>query len=385
MDFDLTTEQTMFQNMAKDFAKRNIQPVAKEDDHNEHYRPEILKELANQGLLGAPIPQAYQGLEADHICYAAICEEIACASAGIALAAFTAHTSLFQLQLLAFGNDEQKKKYLPRAAAGEILGCCALNGPVAGSEALSFETKAAQNGSDWVLNGRENWVFNGGIADVAMVFAVTNPTEGTKSLAAFLVEKGTPGLSSQDIKRKMGLRAGNAAVLSLQNCKVPGQNLIGKVGDGLKIAQAALDDERYSSAAVSLGVGRACIEATTQYAQQRRQFGKPVGTFPMIQEAIAEMITDTEAARYLVYQAGHLKNQGNSSSSRIAAAKYFASEAALKAGQIGLLVHGAYGYSDEYPIHRFFRDARGVSLIGGASQVQKMAVAGHALDLKVIG
>jgi alkylation response protein AidB-like acyl-CoA dehydrogenase len=381
MDFDLTEEQVMFRNMAKAFAEREILPVTAEDDRNAHYRPEIIQKMAPLGLLAAPIPEEYGGLGVDNICYALICEEIAHASPGVFTTALTVHTSLFQLALLQAMNEEQKKKYFPRMTKGELLGCFALTEPNVGSDAASMETSAVQKGDHWVLNGNKMWISSGGVADLALVFAQTDKSKAHRGIAAFLVERGMPGFSSRDIHGKMGLRDSNTAELILQDCQVPEGNLIGQVGDGFKLAMYGLDCGRMSTAAACVGVSQAAIDASVKYAQERKQFGKVIGSFQLVQEMIADMIVETEAARFLVHRVGHLRNKGQASTREAAIAKYYASEVSLRVAKLAIQVHGGYGYSDEYPVERCLRDAMGLTLYEGTSQIQKLIVARYALGI----
>lgn len=381
MDFDLTEEQIMFRNMARAFAQREILPVTKEDDRNAYYRPEIIQKMAPLGLLAAPIPQEQGGLGVDNICYTLICEEIAYASPGVFTTALTVHTSLFQLALLQAMSEDQKKKYFPRTTKGELLGCYALTEPNVGSDAASIETNAVQKGDYWVLNGNKMWISNGGVADLALVFAQTDRSKAHRGIAAFLVERGAPGFSSRDIHGKMGLRDSNTAELIFQDCKVPAENLIGKVGEGFRVAMYGLDCGRMSTAAACVGVSQRAIDASVKYAQERKQFGKAIGSFQLVQEMIADMIVETEAARLLVHRVGHLRNTGQPGSREAAIAKYYASEVSLRVSKLAIQVHGGYGYSDDYPVERCLRDAMGLTLYEGTSQVQKLIVARAALGI----
>lgn len=382
MDFDLTEEQLMYRNTAKDFAQREIVPVAREDDRNEYYRAETIQKMGSLGLLAAPIPEEYGGAGVDHISYVLICEEIASASASIFTTALTVHTSLFQLALLQVMSEEQKRKYFPRITKGELLGCFALTEPNVGSDAASIEATAVLQGDHWVLNGNKMWISNGGIADLALVFAQTDKSKGHRGIAAFLVERGMPGFSSRDIHGKMGLRSSNTAELILDDCQVPAENLIGQVGDGFKTAMYGLDCGRMSTAAACVGVSQAAVEASIKYAQERKQFGRAIGSFQLVQEMIADMIIETEAARFLVLRVGHLKNKAESYTKEAAMAKYYASEVSLRVTKLAIQVHGGYGYSDEYPVERYLRDAMGMALYEGTSQVQKLIVSRDALGIR---
>jgi alkylation response protein AidB-like acyl-CoA dehydrogenase len=279
-------------------------------------------------------------------------------------------------------SEEQKKKYFPRTTKGELLGCFALTEPNVGSDAASIESSATLQGDHWILNGNKMWISNGGIADLALVFAQTDKGKGHRGIAAFLLEKGMPGFSSRDIHGKMGLRSSNTAELVFDDCHVPAENLIGQVGDGFKIAMFGLDCGRSSTSAACVGVSQAAIDASVKYAQERKQFGRAIGGFQLIQEMIADMIIETEAARFLVLRVGHLKNKGEPSTTRAAMAKYYASEVCLRVAKLAIQVHGGYGYSDEYPVERYLRDAMGMALYEGTSQVQKLIVSREALGIR---
>jgi alkylation response protein AidB-like acyl-CoA dehydrogenase len=237
-----------------------------------------------------------------------------------------------------------------------------------------LRTTAIRRNKSWLLNGSKTWISNGGIADLALIFAQTDPAQKQRGIAAFLVERATPGYSTQDIKGKLGLRASNTAELILENVEVPDENLLGKVSEGFSIAMSALDNGRYGVAAGCVGIGEACIEASVKYAKERHQFGRPIASFQLVQEMIADMIVETQAARLLVYRAGHVKNQGKKSTVETSIAKLYASEAALRAADRAIQIHGGYGYSDEYPVERYWRDARVGTLYEGTSQIQKLII-----------
>lgn len=382
MDLSLSDEQVMFRDMAREFAEREIAPVVREDDRVENYRAEITKRMASLGLLGAVVPQEYGGLGVDYVCYELICEEIARVSAAVFTTALTVHVSLFQTPIVEWGSEELKQRYLHRTARGELLGCFGLTEPNIGSDAAGIETSAVLDGDHWVLNGNKMWISNGGIADLALVFAQTDRTKRHRGIVALVVERGMPGFSSRDIRDKMGLRASNTAELIFRNCRVPAENVVGDVGNGFRVAMSALDNARCSTAAACVGIAQACIDACVKYAQERRQFGKPIGSFQLVQEMIADMIVETEAARFLVYQAGYRKSKGLPIVREASIAKYYASAVALRAAQNAIKVHGAYGYSSDYPVERYYRDAMGLSIYEGTSEVQKLIIAREALGIR---
>jgi alkylation response protein AidB-like acyl-CoA dehydrogenase len=381
MDFDMSDEQTMFRNMAREFALREIIPVAAEDDKNAHYRPETVQKMAALGLLGAPMPQEYGGLGVDYITYLCVCEEIARASAGVFTTCLTVHTSLFQLPILQFGNDELKQRYLPRTTKGELLGCFGMTEPNTGSDVASIELSATSSGNNWILNGTKMWISSGGVADLALVIAQTDKSKRHRGMAAFLVERGTPGFSSSDIHGKMGLRDSNTAELIFENCQVPAENIVGEIGEGFKVGMYALDCGRLSTAAACVGVSQASIDAAVQYAQERIQFGKPIASFQLIQEMIADMVVETEVARNYVFRAADLKNKGLPFVKEASIAKYYAAEVALRSAQKAIKIHGGYGYSNDYPVERYYRDAMGLCLYEGTAEIQKLIIGREILGI----
>jgi len=380
MDFDLTEEQIMIRNLVKDFAKNEIIPKARDDDRNERFPGDILEKMAPLGLLGAPLPEKYGGMGIDYIAYSLMTEEIGYASAALR-STVSVHTSLFQQTLNRWGTEEQKQKYLPRTTKGEILGCFATTEPNVGSDISSIETSAVLGGGKWRLNGNKMWISNGGVAGVALIFAQTDKAKKHRGLAAFLVERGTPGFSSRDIHGKLGQRSANTAELILEDCLVPAENVLGQVGDGFKIAMTAFDNGRLCVAAGCVGLAQACIDASVLYAQTRQQFGKPIGSYQLVQEIIADMIVETEAARFLTYRAAHLKNKGVPSTVETSMAKYYASEVALRAANNAIQVHGGYGYSDEYPVERYYRDTKASTLVEGTSQMHKLIIGRNATGI----
>ena len=381
MDFDLTPEQVMVRDMAREFALREIVPVAKEDDTDEHYRPETTQKMAALGMLGAPLPQEYGGAGFDYITYLLICEEIAKASAGVFTTCLTVHTSLFQMPILRFGSDKLKRKFLTRTTKGELLGCFAMTEADSGSDVASLDMSARPDGKDWLLKGNKMWISNGGIADVALIFAQTDKAKRHRGITAFLVERNTPGFSSRNIHGKLGLRDSNTAELILQDCRVSAENLLGGVGEGFKVGMYALDCARLSTAAACVGVAQAAIDAAVKYARERKQFGKPIAGFQLIQEMVADMVAETEAARYVVYHAGHLKTREAPLVREASIAKYFAAEVAVRATQKAVKIFGGYGYSNEYPVGRYLRDAVGLQLYEGTAEIQKLIIGRETLGI----
>ena len=380
MDFDLTEEQIMIRNLMKDFAENEILPKARDDDRNERFPGDILDKMAPLGLLGAPLPEKYGGMGIDHIAYVLLIEELGRVSFALR-SIVSVHISLFQKTLNQWGTEEQKQKYLPRATKGEILGCFATTEPNVGSDIASIETSAVLDKGKWRLNGNKMWISNGGVADVALIFAQTDKAKKHRGITAFLVEKGTPGFSSTDIHGKLGLRSANTAELILEDCVVAEENVLGQVGKGFKIAMTAFDNARLCVAGGCVGLAQACIDASVLYAQTRQQFGRPIGSYQLVQEMIADMIVETEAARFLTYRAAHLKNKGMPHTVETSMAKYYASEVALRAANNAIQVHGGWGFSDEYPVERYYRDVKVATLLEGTSQMHKLIIGRNATGL----
>ena len=369
MDFDLNEEQTMIRTAARDFAEKEAAPCARDNNRNETYPADLVRKMGEMGFLGLNLPAKYGGGDADYISYCVMLEELGRVDMGLSVTV-SVHLSLGGKTILKWGTDEQKGKYLPRMVSGEILGCLATTEPNVGSDASSIETSAVLKGDEWILNGDKMWISNGGVAGVAIVIAQTDRSKGGKGLTAFLIDRGTPGFSTKDIHNKLGARSSNTAELIFEDCRVPEENVIGPVGKGMSVALSAFDNARLGVAARTIGVAQACIDASVSYAQTRQQFGKPIGSFQLIQELIADMTVQTEAARLLVYRAAALKDKGDPATVQTSMAKYYASEIALKAANSALQIHGSYGY----PVERYFRDIRVSSILEGTSQVHKLII-----------
>ncbi len=381
MDFELTEEQKLIKDTVRKFADEVIVPVARENDINEHFPLEILKKMAPLGLLGGPIPEEYGGAGLDFISDGIIFEEIGKADSSIRTT-LSVQVHLVGLAILNWGSEEQKEKYLPRLCKGEILGCFALTEPGAGSDASNLSMTANLTDKGWVLNGTKTWISNGSIADISIVFAQTEISKGHKGIAAFIVEKGMHGFTTKEIKGKLGLRSSDTAEIIFEDCIIPKDALLGKVGDGFKVAMSALDNGRYGVASGCVGIIQGCIDECVKYAKERHQFGKPIGSFQLIQEKIARMVVDCNASRLLVYRAGDLKNKGVKNTLETSIAKYFASEAAVRAATEAIQIFGAYGYSNEYPVERYLRDAKVATIYEGTSEIQKLVIGHHTLGIK---
>lgn len=373
MNFDLTSEQEMIKKAAKDFADNEIMPGARDRDRQEIFPWDLIGEMAELGFLAPTLPEKYGGMGLDFISEAIIFEEIGRADSSIRTT-LSVQVSLTELPILNFGTEDQKQKYLPRLAGGEWIGCFGLTETEAGSDAANQQTRAVKDGNEWILNGHKIWISNGGVADLALVFAQTDLELKHRGIAAFLVETDTPGFSTQDIHNKLGLRSSNTAELILEDVRVPAENRVGEVGQGFKIAMWSLDQGRFGVASGCVGIIQGCIDASVKYATEREAFGQQIAGFQLVQELIAGMVLDCEAARLLVYRAGHLKNKGVPNTRETSLAKWYASEAAVKAALDAIQVHGGYGYSDEYPVERYLRDAKVATLYEGTTQIQKLII-----------
>ena len=373
MDFEFTEEQAMIRATIRDFAEKEVAPAARDNNRHERFPADIVKKLGELGILGLNLPPEYGGGGADHMSYCIMLEELAHADLGVAVTA-TSHLSLGSKTIVQWGSEAQKQKYLPRLASGEILGCLATTEPNVGSDISSIETSATLKGDEWVLNGNKMWISNGGVAGIAIIIAQTDKSKGYKGLTAFIIERDTPGFSSSDIHNKLGIRSSNTAELIMEDCHVSQENVLGAVGKGMSVALSAFDSARLGVAARTVGVAQACVDASVAYAQTRKQFGKFIGSFQLIQELIADMTVETDAARLLVYRAATMKDKGNPATLETSMAKYYSSEIALKAANSAIQVHGSYGYSDEFPVERYFRDVRVSSILEGTSQVHKLII-----------
>jgi butyryl-CoA dehydrogenase len=381
-DLALTEEQELAQRTARDFAREKVLPLAHEIDEKEKVPPELIAEMASLGFLGIYVPDSYGGAGLDALSYALVCEEInrACASTGVVM---STHVSLVVDPLLHWGSEAQKDRFLRPLATGEKLGCFALSEPASGSDAAAMRTSARRDGDAWVLNGTKNFITNGASADLALVFAQTDAKTGKRGIAAFVVEKGTPGFSVGKLEHKLGIRGSDTAQLLFQDCRVPAANLLGEAGGGFKIALATLDGGRISIAAQAVGIARACIEDSLAYAKEREAFGKKIVEFQAIQWKLADMATEIDAARLLTYRAAWLKQQGRPHTAEGAKAKLFASEMARRQTAEAIQILGGYGYTKEFPVERYYRDAKITEIYEGTSEIQRMVIARSILGRQV--
>ncbi len=377
MDFELTDEQRLIRETARAFTDNEIVERARENDRNEHFDLELIAKLADQGYLGAIVPREYGGAGLDYLTYAVIVEEVGRGCSAMRTV-ISVQTSLVCSSILLWGTEEQKQRYLPKLCSGEWLGCFGLTEPDTGSDAANQKTRARKVNGGWRINGSKMWISMGNYAKLALIFAQTDPEKAHRGLACFLVETDQPGFQPQPIHHKMGLRGSDSAAISLDDVEVSDDALLGAVGDGFKVAMTALDSGRYSVAAGCVGICQGSLEASVRYSKERIQFGRPIASFQLVQEMISDIAVQTDAARLLVWRAGHLKDTGKPSTTETSMAKLFATEAAVHCANTAIQVHGGSGYVDDYPVERYFRDVRVTTLYEGTSQIQKLII-GRAL------
>jgi butyryl-CoA dehydrogenase len=377
VDFDLSDEQRLVRETARAFTDNEIVARARDNARSGHFDLELVGKLAAQGYLGAIVPPQYGGAGLDHLTYALVVEEIGRGD-GAMRTVVSVQTSLVCGSILRWGTEAQKRRYLPKLCGGEWLGCFGLTEPEAGSDAASQRTRATRVDGGWRLNGAKMWISLGNVARVALIFAQTDPEQGHRGLACFLVDTEHAGYQAQEIEHKMGLHGSDTAAISLDDVFVPDDAVLGEVGRGFKIAMSALDGGRYSVAAGCVGVCQGSLDASVAYAQQREQFGRPIASFQLVQAMLAEMRVRTDAARLLVWRAGLLRDQGRPCTTEISIAKLYATEAAVWCSNEAIQVHGGAGYVDDHPAERWFRDARVTTLYEGTSQIQKLII-GRAL------
>ena len=377
MDFELTDEQRLVRETARAFTDNEIVERARENDRNEHFDLELVGKIAAQGYLGAIVPREYGGAGLDYLTYGLIVEEIGRGDSAMRTVV-SVQTSLVCSALVRWGTEEQKQQYLPKLCSGEWLGCFGLTEPDAGSDAANQRTRAKKTDSGWVINGAKMFISMGNHARLALVFAQTDPDLAHRGLACFLVDTDQPGYQPSAIHHKLGLRGSDTAEISLNDVEVPDDAILGEIGDGFKVAMSSLDSGRYSVAAGCVGICQGCLDASIRYSKERQQFGRPIAGFQLVQEMIADMALETDAARMLVWRAGYLKDQGKPNTTETSIAKLFATEAAVRCANAAIQVHGGSGYVDDYPVERYLRDARVTTLYEGTSQIQKLII-GRAL------
>ncbi|MGM9985901.1 MAG: acyl-CoA dehydrogenase [Bacillaceae bacterium] len=375
MHLHFTQEQQMLREMIREFAQKEITPFIPQMEAS-IFPHRIIEKMGELGLMGIPIPTNYGGAGMDFISYIIAIHELSRISATVGVI-LSVHTSVGTNPILYFGTEEQRKKYVPKLASGNYLGAFALTEPTAGSDAASLKTKAEKQGDHYILNGSKVFITNGGEADTYIVFASTNPTLKTKGISAFIVEKNTPGLIIGKDEQKMGLHGSRTVQLFFENAIVPKENLLGQEGEGFKIAMSNLDVGRIGIAAQALGIAEAAVEYSTVYAKQRHQFGKPIITQQGVGFKLAEMATNVEAARLLIYRAASLRQQGIVCGKEASMAKLFASNVAVEASIEAVQIFGGYGYTKEYPVERLFRDAKICQIYEGTSEIQRIVISKH--------
>jgi len=383
MDFQLTDEQRLISESAREFADREILPRVRDNDRAGRFDRELASKLGEVGYLGAPVAEEYGGRGLDYIGYGLIVEQVGRADSS-ARTVVSVQTSLVAGSIEKWGSEEQRRKWLPRLCSGEALGCFGLTEPDTGSDAANLRTRATRTDSGWSISGQKMWISLGNFAEVALIFAQTDPEKKHRGLACFLVPTANEGFTTQEIHGKLGLRSSDTAELSLDGVEVGEEAMLGEIGDGFKVAMSALDNGRYSVAAGCVGICDGCVDASVAYATEREQFGVPLARFQLVQEMIADMIVKRDAGRMLVYRAGMLKDEGKPNTTETSVAKLYATEAAVECANLAIQVHGGAGYVDDYPVERYLRDARVTTLYEGTSQIQKLIIGRAATGINAM-
>jgi butyryl-CoA dehydrogenase len=383
LDFQLTDEQRLISESAREFCDKEIAPRVRENDRAGRFDRELASMIGEIGYLGATVSEEYGGRSLDYLSYALIVEQVGRVDSS-ARTVVSVQTSLVAGSIERWGTEEQKREWLPRLCSGEALGCFALTEPDAGSDPSSLRTRATKTDSGWTITGNKMWISMGNVCDVALVFAQTDPGQKHKGLACFLVPTANDGYSSQEIHGKLGLRSSDTAEISLDEVEVGEDAMLGEIGDGFKVAMSALDNGRYSVAAGCVGICDGCVEASVAYAKERQQFGVPIASFQLVQELIADQIVKRDAARLLVYRAGELKDRGVRNTVETSIAKFYATEAAVECANAAIQVHGGSGYVDDYPVERYLRDARVTTLYEGTSQIHKLIIGRDATGINAM-
>ncbi len=374
MDFRPTESQELIAQTVRDFAEKNIRPYLMEWDESQRFPIEVFKKLGELGLMGVLVPEKYHGAGLGYFEYVTAIQELArvCGSVGLSMAA---HNSLCTGHILYFGNEEQKKKYLPKLATAEWIGAWGLTEANTGSDALRMRVVAKQDGDYWILNGAKNWITHGISGNVAVVLARTGELLDSRGITAFIVERDTPGFKAGKKENKLGMRASETAEMIFEDCRVHKSQIMGNVGDGFIQAMKVLDGGRISIAALSLGIAKGAFDASVKYSQEREQFGQPISNFQAISFKLADMATQIEAAELLILQASDLKNRGEKMTRQSAFAKYYASEVAVRCSTEAVQIFGGYGYTKDFPVEKFYRDSKLCTIGEGTSEIQKLVIA----------
>lgn len=378
-DFSATETQQSVKAMVRDFAEKNIRPHIMEWDEAQHFPIELFKQLGELGLMGVLVPEEYGGSGLGYQEYVDVIVEVArvCGSIGLSLAA---HNSLCTGHILAFANEEQKQKWLPKLATAEWIGAWGLTESNTGSDALRMMTTAVEDGNDYIINGAKNWITHGKSSDIAVVMVRTGDQGSSNGISAIVVERGTPGFTAGKKENKLGMRASETTEMIFDNCRVPKANLLGNVGEGFKQAMKVLDGGRISIAALALGIAKGAFDAAVAYSKQRQQFGQPISSFQAISFKLADMATEIEAAELLIRQASDLKNRHLPMTKESAMAKYFASEVSVKVATDAVQIFGGYGYTKDFPVEKFYRDSKLCTIGEGTSEIQKIVIAREILS-----
>lgn len=378
MNFQKTENQQMIAEMVRNFGDKHIRPKMMEWDESQEFPIEVFKEMGKLGLMGVLVPEVYGGSGFGYYEYVTAIEELAKIDGSIGLS-MAAHNSLCTGHILAFANEEQKQRWLPKLATAEWIGAWGLTEPNTGSDAMRMMTVGVEDGDHWVINGAKSWITHGKSGDVAVVMVRTGELLDSHGMTAFVIEKGTPGFTHGRKENKLGMRASETTELIFENCRVPKENILGKVGDGFIQAMKILDGGRISIAALSLGIAKGAFEASVKYSKEREQFGKPISEFQGISFKLADIATEIEAAELLTYQAAYLKNEGKPVTKESAMAKYYASEVAVRASVEGVQIFGGYGYTKDYPVEKFYRDSKLCTIGEGTSEIQKLVISRQVL------
>ncbi len=376
MDFSTTKTQQLFLQMIREFAEKEVKPLAAEIDDEERFPAETVEKMARLGIMGIPVPKEYGGAGGDNVLYTMAVEELSrvCATTGVVV---SAHTSLCCAPIMEHGTEEQKRKYLPKLASGEWIGAFGLTEPNAGTDASAQQTTAVREGDHYVLNGNKIFITNASAANVFIIMAMTDKSQGTHGISAFIVERDFPGFSVGKKEKKLGIRGSATCELIMENCIVPAENLLGKEGKGFSIAMKTLDGGRIGIASQALGIAQGAMDETVKYTKERKQFGKPIAKFQNTQFQMADLETRIQAARLLVRRAAWKKDRKEPYSADAAMAKLFAAETAMDMTTKAVQFHGGYGYTREYPVERMMRDAKITEIYEGTSEVQRMVIAGQ--------
>jgi glutaryl-CoA dehydrogenase (non-decarboxylating) len=380
-DFSYSEEQLAVKKMVRKFVDKEIIPHIQEWDAKQHFETSLLTKLADLGLMGVCIPEKYGGQGMDYNTLAIVCEELERGDTAFRTAV-SVHTGLNSLTLLQWGNEFQREKYLIPQAKGEKIGAYGLTEPNAGSDVAAIQTRAVRDGDHYILNGSKTWISLCDVADHFLIFAKTDPEAGHRGISCFIVERTFPGVSTRGFKDKLGIRAGNTGEVILEEVRVPAENRLGEEGEGFKIAMSALDNGRFTVAAGAVGLTEACIEASVKYAKERETFGKPIGRHQLVQQMIAKMVAGYEAARLLVYRVGWMKNQGMRNTREVSLAKWFACDVAFQAAVDAVQIHGANGYSHEFPVERYLRNAKAPVIYEGTREIHQIMQGEYALGYR---